>query len=102
MKKLIVLISLICAVYLTTSANEPEDTICFELNEAKNILKFAETGYICDSIIGLKNEEIIKVGSQLELSGQLISKQIVTIKRLKVALLGLGSLAVLLAILGLV
>ena len=73
------------------------------------MLKYSEYGYICDSLIQLEHDknqllqEAIQIkDDQIGLSGQLISKQIVTIKRLKVGLLGLGSLAVLLAILGLV
>jgi len=35
----------------TTSLEELNDTICYELKDAKVLLKYAERGYICDSLI---------------------------------------------------
>ena len=87
---LIILISPILGISSEGLATEPEDTLCFELSEAKNLLKYAEKGYFCDTLtfhyekkdsilrkaIDLKDEEI-------QLAERLIQAQIVEIDRLK-------------------
>lgn len=35
----------------TTSLEESNDTLCYELKDAKVLLKYAERGYLCDSLI---------------------------------------------------
>jgi hypothetical protein len=109
MMKLTALIILNFTICLGTLHAEPVDSVQIEINEAKNLLKWAEKGYLCDSLISIEHDknqllrEAIGIkDNQIGLSGDLIAQQIITIKRLKMGLVGLGSLAVLLAILGLV
>jgi len=90
MLRLIQRISQICVICLTISSTAQTDTLCFEINEARNILKFAEKGYFCDSIIQYKNEqdsilrETIQIKDrQLSVSINIIDGQNLKIRRLK-------------------
>ena len=85
------------------------DSVRIELNEAKNLLKFAEKGYLCDSLIKVEHDknhllrEAIEVkDSQLKLSGDFITSQTVKIRRLRIGAICLGGLTVIIAILGLI
>jgi len=97
MLKLIQRISLICVICLTNSSFAQNDTICFPINEAKNLLKFAEKGYLCDSIIQYKDEQDSILRSTLEIkdkqitvSTHIINGQIVKIRRLRLVSGSLG------------
>ena len=111
MKKLIRLISLSFAICLTTLGlgQSNNDTICFELDNAKNLLKYAEKGYFCDSIINQYEakdsiyKEVIKAKDvQLNAAAGVITEQAVKIKRLRITVGALSGLSLLLLLVQLI
>lgn len=66
--------------FSTSSGYAQDDTLCFGIDEAKNLLKHAEKGYICDSLItkyvekdSLRQEIIKEKDGQLKLSENLVN-----------------------------
>jgi len=95
--------------YSQISSTEQDTIKCFSILDAKTLLKYAERGYLCDSL-SIKYEEQIETfkdivsvkDSELLLVERLIQSQAIEIKRkhkeirwLKIAVIGLSSVAIL-------
>lgn len=108
--KLIALALINFGVCFSNLGNAQNDTLCFKIEEAKNLLKYAEKGYFCDSIVFIKNaqdsilrEAIEAKDNQLEISARVINGQMLKIKRLKwlAGVVGFCGLAGIIAVLAL-
>lgn len=82
------------------------DSICFTIDESKTLLKFARRGEMCDTLITAYEKKIKSIenvlylqNEELQLSGKLITSQMMQIKKqsrkiqgLKILSISLGSI----------
>ena len=106
MKYLKLILLLILA--LKMNLGKSQDTICVELNDYREILKLANTGYLCDSLITTYDSTIITLekiiiekNDQIQLSGGVINGLANEVKRLKTIniLLGISTGALIIGLL---
>lgn len=105
MKKILLLMLLTNPLFAICQTTSSKDTICYKLNDAKTLLKFAERGYLCDSLIiaydstiTIQEEIILRKDQQLTTIEQLVNAQRYELQRLernqklwKIVAIGLSS-----------
>lgn len=93
MKKLILLLNLFFIPLWGTFSQEP-DTTCRPTDEVKHLLKWAEYGFACDSILILEQQKDSLNQQTIFIQGEQLKKENKAVKRLKIALGGVALVAV--------